>query len=477
MMASFSQFRFGFASAEQESTNAPDLLLDGFLDASKTITEIRNGSKFLVLGYKGSGKSAIGEHLRLLSASDPHLFVTSTFLSDFPYSAFKKIVKGDIEPEAKYPTAWSWLLLLYFFDSFSKDNGAYASRNIQLMIESLRAMGLLPAPSLNQSVLISSKRSFKISLPPVLETQREQAFSEERLSLPFFVERLKEIASEFKSSSKHLLIIDGLDDILTKRDVQYDSLAALLLESHRLNIIFARTDTPAKVIVLCRADLFERLPGANKNKLRQDSSIFLDWYHDTRNPDSSMLLKLANLRARISNPSVSDVINDFLPATMQDHPTKSYLLDLTRHTPRDFLQLLTHIQKVSRSREITRTEILSGIRNYSCNYFIPEIKDELVAYLDPEEIDCILAHIASLRKREFSFNELCEAAESGVGLKQLDLPRAVAILFECSAIGTVHNRPTGSAYFTFKYRNRQSLLNLSERLLLHRGMWKAMNLI
>src|SRR5882672_1368953 len=249
-MIPFHQLKFGWASAEQEGASDPNLLLDGFLDLGGVAEEATRGHKFLFLGYKGSGKSAISEHIRLKAASDPQLFVTTTFLADFPYSDFSRLVRGD-DPETKYPTAWSWLLLVKLFDSFNRDQEAASNSNSEFRtaIETLAKLGLLPSPTFKELVLTSSTRTFKVKLPVVFESEFRRDKHEQNLKFPFFVERLKTVASTFQSASRHLLIIDGLDDVLTSTKVQYDSLAGLVLEVSRLNTMFAKNGTPAKVLL------------------------------------------------------------------------------------------------------------------------------------------------------------------------------------------------------------------------------------
>ncbi len=477
--AHFKEFELGYASAEQESTEAPDLLIGGYLDYGNLIKEARDGPRFLFLGYKGSGKSAVNEHLRLIAENDPNLFVTSTFLADFPFTAFKKIIVGDNEPEAKYPTAWSWLLLVRLMASFADDEGSISNKSLEFTsaIQSLDALGLLPLPSLKQVVLTSSKNSFRVNLANIVENTYETTCEDHSLQLPFFVERMKGIATSFKSDSKHLLIIDGLDDILSKREIQYQSLAALVFEVASLNRAFRRSGAPAKIVLLCRTDLFERLPNANKNKVRQDSALNLDWYHNTREPMDSNLIKLVNLRARLQDPKTTDVFTQFFPSECDGRPIREFLLELTRHTPRDFIQLLKHIQQFSNSNRLTRDEILSGVRSYSLDYFLPEIKDELVGYVPLEHVDRGFEVIGSLRQREFSFTDLARQAEANPRAAGVDFNALVAALFECSALGNVQNRPGGTTYFTFKHRNRNATLSFSDRLLLHRGLWKSLNLV
>jgi hypothetical protein len=479
MAACFRDFKFGYASAELEGANEPDLLLEGFFNQKGVIDEVRNSHKFLFLGYKGSGKSAISQHMRLLSERESQLFVTASYLADFPYTDFKNIIRGDAEAQSRYPSAWSWLLLISMMSSFHRDEGASANSDPDFLesVRTLKELGLLPSPSLRQVVLVSSKRSFKIALPKLLEGNFERSAQEQGLQIPFFVERLKSVCQKFRGESKHILIIDGLDDILTSRNIQYEALAALVIEVSRLNLMFQQCGTPAKIVLLCRTDLYERLPGANKNKIRQDSAVNLDWYHDPRNPGGSNLIRLANLRARLTRQGIRDVFSLYFPSQVEHRNMLSFLLDLTRHTPRDFLQLLKNIQHFSRAGRLTRDEILSGVRSYSIEYFLPEIKDELVGYVARDDTDTVMELLGSLRKRDFSFGELEEKARGQSRFGNLDLPSIITALFECSAVGNVFNRPGGATFYTFKFRNRNSSLNLGERLILHRGMWKALNLI
>jgi hypothetical protein len=43
-------------------------------------------------------------------------------------------------------------------------------------------------------------------------------------------------------------------------------------------------------------------------------------------------------------------------------------------------------------------------------------------------------------------------------------------MFECSGVGNVED-----GHFWFKYRNRNSTINFGERIVLHPGLWKALN--
>ena len=282
-VSKFSEIKLGYASAEEESSTRPDLLIEGFFNHDQIIEKLMNEEKFIVLGYKGSGKSAIAQHLKLISHNRHDLFVTDAILADFPYTHFNQIMLGGGDPESEFPTAWTWLLLLLFFDSFTRDEGAEIRNDKKFIeiIELLKSIGLMPTPNIKFLVEMSTKRELKIKIPFV-----EATFGKERrsdsLRLPIFTSHLEKVASEFRSPNLHFIIIDGLDEVLINPKIQYKTLSALLSTSSKLNRLFRGNSVPLKVIIVCRTDLFERLPSANKNKLRQDCSIILDWYQKPR---------------------------------------------------------------------------------------------------------------------------------------------------------------------------------------------------
>jgi hypothetical protein len=478
-MIPFKDIQFGQASAELEGSYYPELLLDGFFDPWDVVNKVLKGPACIFLGYKGAGKSSIGEHLRLLSESDEALFVDHTFLSDFPYANFSKIVSGEAEPESRFPTAWSWIITLSLLASFSRDEGAESviDNDFVSSIHALKEVGLLPARGIKEVVIASSKPKFKAKLPILLEMEWDSNNKKANdLDFLHVIEHLKNVMLNFRSNSRHALIIDGLDDILLQKEIQYQSIAALVLEVTRLNALLHKNNVSAKIVLLCRTELFERLPGPNKNKFRQDLSVELDWYHNPHTPESSNLVHLAKNRATLSDPDIKDVFLQLLPKTINNKPLLQFLIMHTRHTPRDFIQLLSHIQKCSTRRDVDEKNIFAGIKSYASKYFMPEIKDELVGYIDQDKVDSIFSALATIKKRKFSISDVSQCLSNSGNLKGEDLHSILDTLFNCSAIGNVASNGE-LEHFSFKYRNRHAFFKTDEKIILHTGLKKAMNII
>lgn len=188
-------------------------------------------------------------------------------------------------------------------------------------------------------------------------------------------------------------------------------------------------------------------------------------------------MEIANTRASFSLKRSVSIFSDFFPREIDRQASAHALLDMTRHTPRDFLQLLTHVQRFAGKEEVlTDAQIKSGMRDYSIKYFLPELRDELDGYCTADEIEAFVRAASRLKKREFPYLEIIRGMDDeGVSKDRADF--LLKSLYECSGIGNVATRPGGKSYFSFKFRNRNSAFNKADRLLLHKGVWKALNIV
>jgi hypothetical protein len=206
--------------------------------------------------------------------------------------------------------------------------------------------------------------------------------------------------------------------------------------------------------------------------------VVLDRYENTREPELSSLVRMADLRVRLSSGSQDDGLMPLLPTSVDHQPTVSFLLDLTRHTPRDFLQLLQFLQDFApNDGRPTRAQMLNGARKYSIEYFLPEIQDELVGFMPQEHIAALISLISAAGKRTLLYSELQDLVDARDGRVPHDfnLSDALSALYECSALGVIKSN-RGRDSYSFKYRNRFSDFGMAKRMILHRGVWRALNL-
>jgi len=472
----FKNIHFGVAEAETEKNEYPRLLIEGFLDAHGYIQEIIGSNKFLVLGPKGSGKSAIGSKLELEAKRRDDLFVKLNYLEGFPYNAFKELIPSNEAPEIKDPVGWEYLFLIELIDSFSKDptHQCTSEVNFAKVVDALGNLGLLPSENLTRLVSISTDKRFGVGIRDVLSG----VLSSKKESIPFdkqmLFRTLQEVCYSSNTKPKHIVIIDGLDDVSTKRERQYQSLAALIIAADRMNKKLKGNGVNAKLVVLCRTDLFDRLKNPNKNKIKQVSTIILDWYQDVKDINSTNLVKLVNLRAEISLGRDVDVFREFFPEKIQGNKQLiKVLFENTRHIPRDLIQLLNIIQEQTKGNQPTQADIWNGIRKYSIDYFVSEIDDTLTGFMTPEDIENSFLLLALMGKNKFHINEVEKKCKNDARFEDFNYSKALDILYNCSAIGN-YNR--NKSYYTWKYWNPYSQIDPNQHIVVHKGLMKGLNI-
>ena len=478
----FRDILFGMTDAHAEREEHPELLLNGYLDLDKLLDHILNHKTFLVLGYKGSGKSALSEHLELAfdserNAEEDEYLVTQEFLSAFPYNKFAKIINGQEGKEVKSIAAWEWLLLTKILYILKTDNDASFSNegDIDTFTTYLTRHNVYPLKSLSALVMKSSARSFQAGFKG-LNLELSSTNTDAELSYDVLIDFLKDIIATCSGAHSHLLVIDGLDEILLNKDTQYTAIAALINVARDLNRFFSRNNQPLKIIILCRTDIFERLPDPNKNKMRSDYSFTLNWYNEgIQSENDNHLIELVNKRAKLKYPEIENVFTQFFPEYYENKKIPGALLEHTRHTPRDFLQLMNRIQTNCSTPSVTKDEIAAGIKDYSISYFLPEIKDEMAGYINYQVIDEIISVLASFRSREIEYAHLISRLEVILKNTTHTPTEVLKVLYDCSAIGQRYSYDEGETRFSFKYRNRNSTLVTHQKITIHKGLWKALN--
>ena len=185
---------------------------------------------------------------------------------------------------------------------------------------------------------------------------------------------------------------------------------------------------------------------------------------------------LINKRAKLAYPKIKDIFQEFFPKKFGDSDIYSALLNYTRHIPRDFVQLINYIQDNCTSNKVSNEAIIKGIRRYSTEYFLPEISNELSGYLPNGMIQPVFSAISSIRSQSFTYEQFVNKFNEVMPNNGIDSLEILKVLYDCSAIGHTHYyKEYDGTRVLFKYRNRATSFEKNDKILLHRGLWKAMN--
>lgn len=404
----FREINFGLSDAQSERMDYPNLLKDGYLNISQVIETVNNPRYFLFLGYKGSGKSSLSEHLKLC---ENDYIVEQQPLTNFPFKFFDKVINSE-DRTIKYKIIWRWLLCAYVLSSLCKDL-KQINEDTRQAIAIFTQLGLFPVINISSLLKKSSTTTISATIKSLgISHSVSTEYAEADMEL--LTNYVKNIITSFTETKPFLIIIDELDDILAPHGRQFENIAALINEVKELNAYFYYNNILVKIIVLCRTDMFEKLPGQNLNKIKQSNSFTFTWYREGIDSNKhSDLVNLINKRAKLTYPVINDVFKEFFPQKYNNINIYSALLDYTRHTPRDFIQLINYIQLNCDSENVTKTAITKGIKNYSTDYFLPEISNELSGYLPSVAIQPVFNVISSIRSQSFTYEQFIKIYNDG----------------------------------------------------------------
>ena len=145
--------------------------------------------------------------------------------------------------------------------------------------------------------------------------------------------------------------------------------------------------------------------------------------------------------------------------------------------PRDFiryLQVCAEYEARQGHNKISPETVRREDKSFS-NYLRNEIEDEIHGLLP--DIGAILDTIAYLRKQQFQIDEFRtaykERLRTGV-LRTNDPDFVLQILFHFSVIG---NRPQQKLLEFFKFSNKEARFNSKENIIVHRGLYKSLQIV
>ena len=160
-------------------------------------------------------------------------------------------------------------------------------------------------------------------------------------------------------------------------------------------------------------------------------------------------------------------------------PVFDFILNNTHLRPRDVISYLKCCCSIALQNNKSRVdwrEVKAADREFS-NYFKNELEDEITPLIP--QINVIWKMITEMRKLIFSVKDFEETLEEYQQQKMVDMhitaSSILEILFNFSILGNQHK--TQEKTFFFKYQQTNMTYNRHERLVVHRGLLKSLQLI
>lgn len=485
MRPDYRSLYFGKSDSLNEARANVDEFIRSYVDQDGAAAQVAAGAKTIILGPKGTGKSALGLFIEKTGENaTPRHYARLRNASSLPISEIPQLQTGQPAGATRTYSAWKFILLCNYLDVALEDpeSTIKAIRSIKRVLNTLKEAGFIGSDS-GRTLLKVGATSYVIDKDSAGDLFKGEAGATVNIfTLTPYLERW---ATGIKSPNRHILLLDGLDSIFLN-DPRYDeSIAGLAQAAYDLNQALLTHAATGSIALLLRNDIFSRisliLPDAHKMR---DYAYDLDWrvLSGASRPDAPLFQLVNRKAAQEKCQDQIDVLSYFpkrIAIGASSDETLRYLLNLTRHTPRDILQLMEYIRlaEVSSSRQSTRhlheQVIREGVLQYSSKYFVDALRGELAGYEGGRAAaESALNALKLIPEAKFTRSDYRRALARNSPELETKADDFLRLFFFAGALGNVF-RNGSKRYMIFYHRRNDVELDTQGSLVLHHALTYA----
>ena len=484
----------GSPEAEAEATSNSRMPLAEVYEDFHDLLDGLSGEKFIVIGRKGSGKSAFGEYVYARSLGEANLRCDFIRKSDSNLELAVQLGQEAglaIDSESFFRWVIYTNLLRMFVDhpaiSESKDyfllRGFLDKNSGYIKVNELEIKQLVSKHGFDVAVE-QFRRFMSAKFNKQVEIKSERApYYKLLVHLEDLLVRLLKSEANVANENSFVLFFDDLDigfDSSNQASVQ--TLVSLLRACrHVNNDVFGKNAIQAKAIVLLRDDIESFLAGreADTAKLFASYSSRINWYQEEyaghpRDEDELNLKKFITRRItyaleRSGMPCGKDAWRSLVDDSHQYEKTSfKYIVNQTLFRPRDLLLFFLPLDSRQFSYPLTYADVRTLIDSYS-EELAKEIKSELSSFYTSTEVETIFRALGGLTSSNRTHEQAVEVVQENC--KDVDPALLLDYLFDRSLIGTVDDR----GWYTFKcrqsaYSSAQLSLDPRQRIVVQYGI-------
>lgn len=477
------------------------LLLQTFED-HEAFVSLWEMERFLIIGKKGSGKTAIFKRMLTLNRTDPTVFTFGHTFSDYPWDYHAKQARIGIPDFDKFTHSWKYLIFLTASKILlNQDN------DLPFDDDSISALGKLENfvidtygsrdPDVTQiftpNKQLKLKPNFEINAGFLKAGVSPESVPME--DLPAVIQDVNRNLLKYTLISLHpdhcyYICFDQLDLGFDPQNPEYISrLVGLLLACRDINIAARDAGKRLCVAVFLRDDIYDTLQFEDKNKLTENFLSMIEWDTPRTNKSLKHLME-KRFRAELGigqdeHVNWDDIFDE--EQEMSGRQSKyQHILDRTYLRPRDMIKFVNSVldryKERNRGKETDSTrfsnEDVHTARIEYSEYLGAELDDEIHKHLP--EYKRYLDLLRSIGGWQFESKLFETRASNRPDLIHGETPVSVLEkLYNYSIIGFYRagGRGYGGSEYVFRYKEpRTKFDSTALRFRVHPGLIEVLGL-
>ncbi|WP_319578093.1 P-loop ATPase, Sll1717 family [uncultured Methanospirillum sp.] len=349
------------------SAENDDELLDYFFQTN-FIDDLLKSKKWMVLGRKGTGKTAIYQYLKSLDNPKDKFNIIPLNFKEYPWpihSLYKENMEGFT---STYSKSWKYLFII---NSVSKliniqEKEGNLNKELKDAKKVLETIYGNPTPSITEVIKSKIGRIKELKLPSVdlgdySATLGELSFDEISIS-----ETLKsqlrinafQLLSYFEkiflnnSKERIFIILDQLDENWISHNInEYSNILINLINiSNNINSS-NEFKNRLKIIVFLRSDIYSTLIFNDKNKILEDGAITIQWDFDALNDMFFERIKKFKPIDLIIEPSEKSNCVFVNKNVRRRSKPINHIINRTFYRPRDLISYFNKIRECHHNKQ------------------------------------------------------------------------------------------------------------------------------
>lgn len=448
-----------------------DAVLDYFL-TTDSVRQISENEVFLVIGRKGSGKTALVRHFTKDQANP---YFRALNLRGYPWALHGELGNQHGSEMEAYVSSWRYLIAAQaasaVLESQWKDELDEEKRLRNFFTSNYGA------PVVDVDKVFSPDRIVveKATLNPKI-AGHEIGSIEFKTVKPGFGQQIDAVASEiikivtdimaFRGRAHIELHFDELDFGLEKFDRNRELLiVGLVLAVQSFRGAGVNAKQVMRPFVYIRQDLWDSLTFSDRNKISRGPALSLNW-------NSQSLQQMVDIRlTKISGSELKwmDLIDDRLMRGTQQK--WDHIVSRTLDRPRDVISFINIILEQKQDSTPLSNDDIAGARAEYSTYFKEELDDEIKAHWPEwEEALAALRDIGYVKFVKGQFEEAYDRLKSKKN-RISDAAEALKRLFEYSVVAYLRPKSGGGSDWVWRYKNRTATYDArAERFRVHPGL-------